>query len=86
MIKKTMLAAILFVSIQCFAQKKDSTQMWNEHIDSVLRRTSVAQFIDFVQSIATVKQYQEVKLTEAYTNFIQAQYNAWLAPKAAPKK
>lgn len=94
MAKKTTLIIALLISLNCFSQssqkenfpKTDSVALWNAHIDSVIKHTSVSQFKEFIEGIATVKQYPDVKFVDAYNTFIQAQYNAWIASKSKPKK
>ncbi len=93
-IKLTIIALCLLISASAFSQgsqkenlpKTDSVALWNAHIDSAIKHTSVSQFKEFIEGIATVKQYPDVKFVDAYNTFIQAQYNAWVASKSKPKK
>ena len=86
MIKKITTTIAILISLQSFSQKVDSVALWNKHIDSVMSKTSIKDFQQWLYENATVKQYQEGKFVDLYNAYVQQQYNVWIAPKSQPKK
>lgn len=85
--KKTTLIVALFISINCFAQtKEDSSLQFSSHFDTVLQKTSMKDFVKFVEDNVTITQYRDVKYIDLYNAFVQRQYQLWIATKSKPKK
>lgn len=53
----------------------------NEYADSVLKKTSMVEFLEWVQANATVKEYRSVLFVNAYDSFISAKISEWLAKR-----
>lgn len=54
---------------------------WSRYADSVLKKTSINDFNEWLMNSVTVKQYQEGKFSEFYNAFLQQQYQIWQAKK-----
>ncbi len=83
--KKITTALLLIISLQSFSQKVDSVALWNQHLDSVLNKTSMKDFRLWLYENATEKQTNESKFVDLYNAFIQFQYSKWIASKSKPK-
>lgn len=90
--KSILTATAIIISLQSFGQSSqkenriDSVALWNNHLDSVISKTSIKDFQSWLYENATIKQYNESKFVDLYNSFVQYQLQRWLQTKSEPKK
>ena len=60
-------------------------QAANKFVDSVVTKTSIKEFREFLYSTITAKQLDEGKFIELYDFFIRSKYQQWIQEKQAKK-
>lgn len=90
--RKILTSIAIIISLQSFGQSSqkenriDSVALWNNHLDSVISKTSIKDFQSWLYENATIKQYNESKFVDLYNYFVQYQLQRWLQTKSEPKK
>ena len=89
--KKSLSVIIILLSVittHAQSQKEDSLLRIEagKYVDTLIKKTSIKEFQEFMWSNLTGKVYSELPFPQAYDLFIQSKINTWMENRKKAKK
>jgi len=88
--KKLITAIAILISLTTHAQSQKEDSLLRveagKYVDTLIKKTSIKEFQEFMWSNLTGKVYSELPFPQAYDLFIQSKINTWMENRKKAKK